>query len=794
VPASGDALEVLEFGRVLEGVARRAVSDLGKDAVRALRPTTDPQWARLELERVAEVMAFLGEEGDFVPPTAPDAQAALARLAMEGGVLEPGQLLVLAEVLGQTRLLHDGLSRGEGSYPHLRSLREVLFRSPDLENRILGIVGEDGTVLDSASPELKRIRSDLRRIHSRIVQRLESYLKGLPNRFRVEDASVTVREGRYVIPVRREGKGEVGGIVHDESATGHTLFVEPPLALELMNELRELERAEIREVQRILREVSDELRPAREGLAANVEALVAFDSRYARARTALEWDGHVPELAGPGDRGALVVTQGRHPILLLKAEEAVIPFDLALEPDERVLVVSGPNTGGKSVFLKSLGLITLLAQAGIVPPVGPKTRLIVVHRVFTDIGDRQSIQESLSTFSAHLARLMEILEGADAESLVLIDEMGTGTDPAEGAALARAVLETLVGRGVRAVVTSHLGALKTLDVAGSGIVNASLQFDPDRIEPTYQFVKGRPGRSYGLAIARRLGVPDGVLDRAESLMDTGETNLEDLLARLERQEAEARELSAHLEAEREETLRLRTELQGREVRLREAERSADARASADARKLLMEAREEVESAIRELREAGGEALEEASRAARRKVEQAAERHRKLSQERAGKTPASAPAVRTGDRVKVLGSGARGIVESVRDGKASVVAGPLRMQVPVHELEVVESAAEVAASGPRRARGSSTWTLPEVQGSSEVDLRGMRVSEVDVALPRAVDAAVLDGLGEIRIIHGKGTGALRVRVDELLAGDARVVDHRLGGIGEGGAGVTVAFLR
>jgi DNA mismatch repair protein MutS2 len=800
-----DALSVLEFQAVLEGVAGRALSGPGKEAVLARRPSSDPSLVNLELDRVSEVSSFLSDETDFAPPAVPDARVALKRLAMEGGVLEPAQLYVLGRLLEEARVLQAGLGRAGEGYPLLRELTGTLFVDRSSEEWISRTVDGEGEVLDSASRDLKRIRSDLRRAHSRIVQRLEAYLKTLPDRYRVPDASVTIRDGRYVVPVRREGKSEVGGIVQDESSTGATLFVEPPLAIELMNELRDLERAEVREIQRILREASERLRPLHGAMAGDQEILIAFDSLYARARMALAWGAHRPEMVLPGTE-PLRIVGGRHPILLLQGEGTVVPFDLEMGAEERVLVVSGPNTGGKSVFLKAVGLISTLAQAGILPPVAAGSRIPLFARVFTDVGDRQSITESLSTFSAHLARLREIVIEAGPGSLVLIDEMGTGTDPAEGAALARAILEELVRRDSLAIVTSHLGALKTLDAPGSGIVNASLQFDPERMEPTYQLVKGRPGRSYGLAIARRLGLPSQLLDRAEEFLGSGEASLEDLLGRLERREVEANALAETLEREKRETERLTRELAERETRLKKAEREADARAREDARRLLLAARQEVEEAIREVHEAGVRELEEASRSARRRVEEAVAEHRP-SPRRGEDVSAGAPELSEGDRVRVSGSGTKGIVLEVREGKALVEAGPLRMQIPVLELELLEPVAGgggKAASGARGAGGApadaagpsglGTWVGPDTVASPEVDLRGMRSDEAELALARAVDAAVLDGLSQLRIIHGKGTGALRLRVSEALKADSRVSSHRLGQTGEGGAGVTVAVLR
>jgi len=396
-----------------------------------------------------------------------------------------------------------------------------------------------------------------------------------------------------------------------------------------------------------------------------------------------------------------------------------------------------------------------------------------------------------STFSAHLANLADIVEEADGRSLVLIDEMGTGTDPSEGAALARSVIEELVARGATTLVSSHLGELKRLDAEGSGIVNASLQFDSDRMEPTYRLVKGRPGRSFGIAIARRLGFPGEVLDRAEAYREEGGVQLEDLLERLESQEQEVRLLAVELEQERAKTLKLAAELEGREHSLEEAERTSEQRAQDEARKLLLEARAEVEQAIRELRGASeaGAPIEEAAKEARRRVEQAARRHRRPGRGKA--KPHERVEVVEGDPVRIGSTGSRGRVLEVRDDRVLVESGALRIEVPMTDLALLEREPEEGASARRRG-GWSGYTAEAVR--PEVDLRGMRVDEMEAALARALDEAVVGGLSELRVIHGKGTGALRARAGEMLAADPRVRDFRMGEIGEGGAGVTVAILR
>ena len=781
---SEHALEVLEFGRVLECVAARAASDLARDRVLASRPETDPATISRELGRVGAAMRFVEEDPDWGMFPVPDLTNTLEQLSAEGVLLEPMQLHSVAVLLNSSRRLSAEFEARDGRYPELLTVAQLLVSRREIEDTIGRCVDGEGRVLDGASRKLQKIRSKLRGAHARIVKRLEAFVTTLPERFVVADGSVTIRDGRYVIPVRREGKGEVGGIVHDESQSGATLFVEPPAAIALMNEVRDVEREERREIRRILGELTAEITQERDTLRGALDALVDFDSIHARARTALSWRAAVPEVADSDDP-TLHIRDGRHPLLLENDPMSVVPFELELNEGERAVVVSGPNTGGKSVFLKATGLICTLAQSGVVPPVGRGTRLRVFDSFFADIGDEQSIVQSLSTFSAHLANLSAIVTGAGPRSLVLIDEMGTGTDPAEGAALARAVLEELVVRKATTIVSSHLGELKRLDGDGSGIVNASLQFDAEQMEPTYRFLKGRPGRSYGLTIARRLGFPAEVLDRAETYREDDGARMEETLARLEHLEREAEKLVHQLDLERAQTARLKKGMEGRERTLRDFERDADDRAQKGARILLLEARAEVEAAISELRTSfeQGSDLEESTRQARRRVEQAADRYRKTRSEARGSgRPVD---IEVGDRVRIQATGALGAVIEVRSGRAVVEAGAVRLEVPVSELEVVDAPPqpEVRAGG---------WSAPSRgQARLEVDLRGLRVDEMEIELSRALDDAILEDLAELRIIHGKGTGALRKRVAEMLDDDARVEVHRMGGPREGGAGVTVA---
>jgi DNA mismatch repair protein MutS2 len=785
------ALAVLEYREALDLVARHASSELGAEAVRELAPSADLGWIAPELERVDQMRAFLGGDTGWSMAPVPDVREAVRRLRVEGSVLEPGELRGLAVLLASSRATRRAVlaQGGEERFPLLAMIAGGLLEAEKDEAQIGRAIDEAGAVRDDASPALYRLRREIRTVRSRLVERLAAYMSSLPDHYRVADASVSVRDGRYVIPVRREGRGEVGGIVHGESATGATLFVEPPLAVEAMNRLRELEAEEAREVLRILRELTDRLRPLHPEIVASLGGLVALDSLYARARYALRVHGHRPAML-PAGTEHYEVTDGRHPILLSQSA-AVVPFDLRMDQGERTLLISGPNTGGKTVLLKAVGLISLLAQSGVVPPVGPGTRLPVFREVFADIGDEQSIEASLSTFSAHLKNLREALEGAGWESLVLTDEAGSGTDPVEGGALAAAVLVELTRRSCFTVATTHLGQLKLLATTERGVVNASLQFDAERLEPTYRLVKGVPGRSYGLAIARRLGFPDGVLATAEATLPQGERDVARLLLELEAKEQRLDAATAALEAERARTEALREQMEAREAGLKQREVDAERRARQQARDLLLQARAEVEAAIAGVRGAADQAaLDEAAKAARRRVEEAAKKQREKApaerRARAG-TPRRPPAeLEPGLRVRIESLGRTGVVLELRDGKAMVEAGAMRMLLPKADLTPLPAGDQQAEA----RKPSGGYFVHNVEARPEVDLRGMRVDEVETALARAVDDAILAGLPSFRIIHGKGTGALRAHVRELLKADRRISTQRPGEIFEGGTGVTV----
>lgn len=697
-PFAESALTAIEFPAALDQVAQHAVTPQGGARIRTFRPQTDRILIELELDRVAAFMARLAAGDDVEPVPFPDAEPALARLRIDGAVLEGVELVSVGRLLGAARAMASKLRRAAKLSPVLSGLE-----SPPLPDELAAeldkALDDDGRVKDDASRELLRLRRELVEVRRQIVTTLERLVQSLDARSKT-DAGVTMRNGRYVIPLRRDAKSKLGGIVHDESATHATLFVEPPETIELGNKLRAVEAEEAREVQRILRELSAMLRPHTDGLDAAYEMLVATDSVYARARCAQSQDAVRPKLVAAGSAPLRLVATA-HP-LLFGRDVTVVRFDLVFEPGEHTVLISGPNTGGKTVLIKAVGLAVVLVQSGILPPLGEGSVVPVFDALIADIGDHQSISESLSTFSAHVATLRRVLERAGAQTMVLLDELGTGTDPAEGAALAGAVLRTLTARGVTTIATTHLGSLKELAGREKGIVNASLAFDAATLAPTYRFTKGVPGRSYGLAIARRLGVPDDVLEEAERTLPDAERRLDATLAAAE---ARGQALDAQEKTQREHQL----ELEMMQARLEKAEQALQAREEELAREVkvleraqkgarrevLLEARQEVEQAIAEAR-AGKE--REARQVLEREIAELAREQKASTVDGARLTEQAAPSgpvveatdLLPGTAVRIRSLGIEGEIESVQGNDVAVKVRGRRVRVRATDLTRIAS--------------------------------------------------------------------------------------------------------
>jgi DNA mismatch repair protein MutS2 len=785
-PGTADALETIELDAVLDRVAEHAAGPLGAARVRARRPTGDLEWIRAELARVGEVAGLFRRRDGLLAEPLPDVSAALGRLRIEGSVLEGAELAGIHRALTATRAVHADLTRVAPLAPRAAELLRPLPEK-SLERRLEQSVDPDGNLLDSASPRLAAARREVQAARQRLLRKLEGLLRGLDASAAPAGATVTVRDGRYVIPVRRDSRARPAGIIHGESGSAGTLFVEPADAIDLGNALREAQVEEERETLRVLRELTTLLRPALPLIRDAVDMAIAVDDLVARGRYAVATEAEVPAVV-PAP-APLVIRNGRHP-LLLSGATPVVPFDLDLAAEERTLLVSGPNTGGKTVLLKAVALVAALAQSGIIPPVGRESSIPAFGSFYADIGDRQSIAASLSTFSAHVAMLRRILDDADAGTLVLLDEIGSGTDPTEGGALASATLGALTARGALTLATTHLGALKNLASHTPGVVNASLEFDAATLTPTYRLVKGVPGRSYGLAIARRLGVRADVLADAEARVPAVEKSLDQLLASVEERARELTADRAELEARRLEAEGLAARLAAqaesqavREAELRKREKDAERRGREQARTFLLEARERVEAALAAARAAADEA---AAREARRLVEEGiVSGAQALAAMEEEQPPAKGGVVSAGSRVRV-GSGAVGEVAEVRsDGKVVVVVGAMRMVVDPGALTLLPPADAKARREPPPGDGARADAA-----AFEIDLRGMTGDEAEAATVAAVDAAVLAEHPYLRIIHGMGTGVLRERVHRVVKGDRRIARYALAPRNQGGTGVTI----
>ena len=781
-----EALDTVELEAVLALIAQHAAGELAGARIRARRPVTALAWIRRELARVGEVAALFRRGDELRAEPVPDAARPLGRLRIEGSVLDGLELARLRVVLSAARAVRDDLLRVKETAPLAQEL-VVELPPRSAEKRLEQSLDEEGNVLDAASPALAAARREVHAARQRLVKRLESVLRSMESG---TDATVTVRGGRYVIPVRRDLRNRPGGIIHDESASQGTLFIEPSEAVEFGNALREAEIAEERETLRVLRELTELLRPELSAIRAAFAMCIAVDELVARARYMVAVRGEVPVVAGAP--APLRIVDGRHP-LLLGAGADVVPFDLTLGDGERTLLVSGPNTGGKTVLLKAVALFSVLAQCGVVPPAGTGTHLPVFSRFAADIGDRQSIAASLSTFSAHVRTLGAVLAEADDATLVLLDEVGSGTDPAEGAALAAATLVSLTRRGAITLATTHLGSLKTLAAREPGVVNASLQFDSATLTPTYRFEKGVPGRSYGLAIARRLGLPADVVTDAETRVPEAERGLDALLAAVEerqqevtRRQAAVDELTAASEALAAKLALQHEAQEARDAELRRREKEAERRAREQSRAYLLEARAKVEEALGAARAAADDA---AAREARRTLEDAirSEGAALAAQEATGEAgPAAADGVplEKGQRVRTAAGAVGEVLDLRADGRAVVRMGAMKLVVEARTLTRISGSAKAARNEPVRVDAAPP------DAALEIDLRGMTGDEAETATLAAVDAAVLAEHPYLRIIHGMGTGVVRERVRRVVSSDRRIRSFAFAPRNLGGTGVTI----
>ena len=792
------SIRTLELPAVLELLARHAVSDEAKARCLRLRPSTEAAAVEHLLDETDAAKVRVGLHGSPSFAGVKDVSRPLDR-ADHGGVLNTRELLDIAGVLTAARRVSDYDAERQGEATAIDRLFSALHVNRYLEDKIRSAILDEETIADTASPELADIRRSMRAAASKgrqILQRIissPSYAKVL------QEALITQRDGRFVVPVKAECKGSLPGLVHDVSSSGATLFVEPMGVVQANNELKELQAKEDKEIDRVLRILSGECAAQRENILYDYDLLVQLDTIFARAQLSYAMDAGRPLVR---KRGGIDLKRARHPLL---DPARAVPVTVALGGAYDTLVITGPNTGGKTVTLKTLGLLCLMAQCGLHIPAGDQSAVQVFDRVLADVGDEQSIEQSLSTFSAHMANTVEILKLADEKSLILFDELGAGTDPVEGAALAIAIIQDVRAKGALTAATTHYAELKTFAMTTAGVENASCEFDVQTLRPTYRLLIGIPGKSNAFAISRRLGLEESVIENAKAQMDSESVRFEDVLTQLE--EKRQRLEKAQGEADR---LWRQREEDARKARtfreqMEKAKDNARAKGETEARRIVQQAQRQADEVFAELEQlrrqqrADYQSVNDRKADIRRRLNEAeSELHRRDGS--AEPIPAPTRPIAVGDTVELSGVRTGATVLAVNgDGTLLLQAGKMKMTVKAAQVRLLETAEEVEKkkkqSDAARRRSSGTVTLNTgARASAELDIRGLETLEAESVVENYLDAASRAKLGSVTIIHGKGTGALRAAVHQMLKKNRQVKSFRLGRYGEGEAGVTVVELK
>lgn len=787
-------LRVLEYDKVTRIVAGYAASDPGREAFFGIAPSADAATVVVRLRETQEFIHIL-ERGETPPLDGIlDIRQAIQKLQVSGSMLLPTELLNIATTLGAGRRVQQYFLRIEAKGTQTRPAAPLLcVRAAALrplkavEDAVFSSIDDKAEVKDSASPELRKIRKHIVRMREEILSRMSAILQDSGFQKVIQESVITIRDDRYVLPLKPNFRQSLRGVVHGQSGSRATLFVEPLDVLDQNNRLAELRMEERDEVERILRELTSVIAKDADSVEETIEALAGIDAVYARARFGREYQGTVPRIS---PHGGIRLRAARHPLLAVKFTQAsgdknVTPNDIELSAKERALILSGPNAGGKTVILKTLGLLSLMAQSGIPVTAAEGSELPCFGSVFADIGDEQSLEQDLSTFSSHVSQIAEILRRADKDSLVLLDELGAGTDPSEGAGLGAAVLESLIERGCIALVTTHHNALKLFGAQTSGAVNAAMEFDPHTLKPTYRLVPGRPGRSYGLDMATRLGVPSDVITSARARISEDDTRLETLLKQVEDDSRVLASERRSLERECAAAKQQRSEAETLLLAAKEEARAVKAKGKEEARGILASLRQRLRelsrAAVLDQAEIKKSAVEVDALA--RKLEPVEPSDQQL-------VPGFAPELHEGDRIKITRVNKTGLVRSVHRGILEIDLDGKTIKLPPSEVMLVAP----GAPGAARMSGWGAEFHEEEGPPDRVNIIGLRVDEGLAEVDRFLDRAGVSGLTVVTIIHGLGTGALKAAVLGLLKNHPLIAAIRPGGPSEGGAGVTVAELK
>lgn len=788
------AIEVLEYNKIIQLLVSQAGCEMSRQIAADLKPGTDIRDISEELRSTTEAVDLIVRKGALPTEGLYDIGPAV-KFARKGGCLNPKQLLQVHFNLAIAGRVVSYLKSDVPPMPLIMSLAELIVAHPRLEEEIDRCILSEDEIADNASSELRSIRRGILRQNETIRNRLNQMVNSSTNRTYLQDAIVTMRDGRYVIPVKQEHRAHFPGIVHDQSKAGATLFVEPQVIVNMNNELRELELAEQAEIARILQDLSDKVGECYHDIMNNQEILVKLDFVMAKGKLSQKMQGEAPKI---NEEGILEIKEGRHPLLDAKK---VVPINVALGADYHTLVVTGPNTGGKTVTLKTIGLLSLMAQSGLHIPASSESRIPIYRDIFADIGDEQSIEQSLSTFSSHMKNIVEIVEKADSGSLVLLDELGAGTDPTEGAALAISILEKLFDQGASTVATTHYNEIKKYALSTEGVENASMEFNVETLSPTYRLTIGTPGKSNAFEISRKLGLEGNIIDRASQLIERGDIEFEDVISVIEEDKKKA-------EAERNEAMAVSQEIRKQQEELRKQAEAFEkqkekmlAEAREEARGMLRDARDTANQVQKELRElskmdslgARNKGFEKSRRRLKEKEDKYAERIIK----RVNSDPVDASALAVGNRVKVLSLDQNGEILTLPDdkGELTVQVGIMKASVNLDDLMLINDGKDAAkAKKKSKASYGSMMKFKTQSVSPTTNVQGENLDDARMDVGKYLDDAYIAGLKEVTIIHGRGEGILKEGIRKYLKSNKHVASFRPGNYNEGGEGVTIVTLK
>ena len=771
-------LETLEYDKITAMLETHARCQIGKERARKLEPLTELAELNAELDLTSEAEAVLFRLGQSPIDEFPDTRDTLKRIKAVSA-LSMRELLDLASCLRAIRIAKSALTK-EPDQIRLASMAVNLPSYKFIEDELNRCILNEDEMFDGASPALSRIRRELRVANEKVREKLNSMIRSSTYQQYLQDPIITMRNGRFVIPVKQEYRKQIPGLIHDQSGSGQTLFIEPAAVVELGNTFKKLLAQERDEIERILSELTSMVAPYGEDIYNALILLGEIDLRFAKAQLARDMNAVRPEM---NDELRIRIVRGRHP-LLDKAK--AVPIDIWLGEDFKTLIITGPNTGGKTVTLKTVGLFTLMAQAG----------LGVFKNVYADIGDEQSIEQSLSTFSSHMTRLVGILKNADDKSLVLLDELGAGTDPIEGAALAMSILETLYGRRSTTLATTHYSEIKAFALARDGMENASMEFDIDKLCPTYRLFIGIPGKSNAFEISKRLGLDDDVINRAKQFLKGEDVRFEDVISGAESQRRIAEQERKLAEQARAELDALRAEVEKEKKKLEETKKGYQAKAREDARRVVADTKREMERLIVQIRSMKSINQSEADRVIQASRDAVRERENALvePEKKVADMSVAPKSVNPGDEVRIVSlENKKATVLKKPDAKGDVLvqAGIMKIAVRLDDLRLLN---EPAKKGPQTDAAAGKVTLGDKSVGLSIDVRGKLVDEAIIEVDRYLENAAMNGLNEVMIIHGKGTGALRAGIQSYLKTHRLVESFRQGAYGEGDAGVTAVTIK